>query len=339
MRQDVTRKRLLVKVLQMYYLENQTQEVIARKNHVSRATVVRLLAEGREKGLVKISIEDPMLESLDLEKELKSLFAVNDVLVSSLTSADSAKMKEGIGDLAADYLVRKIRDGMTIAVSAGSTMNAVSNSLQPSTSKNVSVISLHGGCNERSTINPDDIARSFAERLGAKCFYINAPALAESRQKRNALIAEGRIQAILERIRNADMAVVGIGDLSAHTLVVKSNLPDGDALIAEVVRKGAVGELMGHYFDKLGRKIECELDNRIIGIEIDDLKRIPTVVAIAGGKGKVEAIRSILRSGSCNVLITDIGAARELLQEPPPARARSGSRPVSAIVETKRRRR
>ncbi len=339
MTQEVMRRRLLVEVLQMYYLENQTQEAIARKNGVSRATVVRLLAEGREKGLVKISIQDPMLESLDLEKGLKAAYNLNDARVSALSPADVGKMKEAIGELAADYIVRKIRDGMTLAVSAGSTMNVVSGCLQSPGSKNVSVISLHGGCNERSTVNPDDIARSFAEKLGAKCFYINAPALAESRQKRNSILKETRIRAILERIRHADMAVVGVGDLSAHTLVVKSNLPDGDALIAEVLRKGAVGELIGHYFDRLGRKIDCDMDNRIIGIGIDELKRIPTVVAVAGGKGKVEAIESILRSGSCNVLITDMVAARELLKAPSGTESRRGSRSDRATGKTTSKRR
>lgn len=339
MNQSTTRKRLLVKVLQMYYLENQTQEAIARKSGVSRATVVRLLAEGREEGLVKITIRDPLLESFELERKLKAIYSLSEALVGNLTPADPSKLKGAIGELAAEYILGNIRDGMTLAVSAGSTLFAVSTCLQPSTLKNVSVISLHGGCNEKSTINPNDIARSFAEKLGAKCFYINAPALAESRQKQSALISESRIQAVLDKIRHANIAIVGIGDLSAHTLVVKSNLPDGDALIAEVLRKGAVGELLGHYFAADGRKIECEMDNRIIGIGIDDLKRIPIVAAVAGGEGKVEAIKSILKSGSCNVLITDIDAARALLKEPPVAEPHSGSRSARAAVEPKRKRR
>jgi DNA-binding transcriptional regulator LsrR (DeoR family) len=325
MNQETTRKRLLVKVLQMYYLENQTQEAIARKSGVSRATIVRLLAEGREEGLVKITIRDPLLESFDLERRLKAAYNLSEALVASLTPTDPSKLKGAIGELAAEYILGNIRDGMMLAVSAGSTMYAVSTCLQPSTFKNVSVISLHGGCNEKSTINPDDIARSFAEKLGAKCFYINAPALAESRQKRNAIISERRIQAILAKIRHANMAIVGIGDLSAHTLVVKSNLPDGDALIAEVLRKGAVGELLGHYFAEDGRKIDCEMDNRIIGIGIDELKRIPIVAAVAGGESKIKAIESVLRSGFCNALVTDIGTARALLNDPALPATQGGS--------------
>jgi len=318
----------------MYYLENRTQETIAKQNGVSRATVVRLLAEGREKGLVRISIQDPMLESLDLERGVQAAYGLKEVLVASFGPTEPAAVKKALGEFAAACLARKIREGMTIAVSAGSTMNAVAACLESPGVRDLSVVSMHGGCNERSAINPDDIARSFAEKLGARCYYLNAPALAESRQKRNALLHETRIRTILDLIRNADMAVVGIGDLSAHTLVVTSNLPDGDALISEVLAKGAVGELMGHYFDGEGRRIVCDLDNRIVGIGIDDLKKIPVVVAVAGGAGKVGAIRSILRSGSCNVLITDVSAARELAKEALPPSAGNAARVARATTRT-----
>jgi DNA-binding transcriptional regulator LsrR (DeoR family) len=313
MTQASLKERFLVRVLKMHYLENLTQQAIAQTLGISRASVVRLLAEGKDRGMVKVVIEAAALENLQIEEDLRKRYGLADVVISDVSSGEIGKVKQQIGRLASEYLLGCIREGTTVAVSAGSTLYEVAMQMMPTGFANVSVVSMHGGINERSPVNPNDVARTFAERTGANCYYINAPALAESETTRSTLLADSQIRAVLDRIRGSQIALVGIGDLTSHTLVVKSCLPDGKRLIAEVLSKGAVGEALGHYFTALGQKIECELVRRIVGIEPDGLKGIPKVIAVAAGESKTKAIASVLRSGYCNILITDSSTGRQLL--------------------------
>lgn len=58
-----------------------------------------------------------------------------------------------------------------------------------------------------------------------------------------------------------------------------------------------------------------DLGERCITVEADRLRRIPEVVAIAGGLRKAEAIGAVLRSGLVTSLVTDTAAADFLLTE------------------------
>ncbi|MCK5076910.1 MAG: RNA polymerase subunit sigma-70, partial [Calditrichia bacterium] len=56
-----------------------------------------------------------------------------------------------------------------------------------------------------------------------------------------------------------------------------------------------------------------DLNNRTIGIELEEIKKKPYSIAVAGGKEKLNAIRAGLKGKYFNVLITDEWIANELL--------------------------
>ena len=78
---------------------------------------------------------------------------------------------------------------------------------------------------------------------------------------------------------------------------------------------GAVGDILGHCFDRQGHFIETDLEERLIGIPISLLREVEERVAIAGGDYKLTAIRGALRSGIVTTLVTDDHTAARLLQE------------------------
>ena len=81
----------------------------------------------------------------------------------------------------------------------------------------------------------------------------------------------------------------------------------------EMRRQGAVGDICLRFFDQMGKPIKSTLNSRVINIELETLKRVGHVVAVAGGPGKVPAILGALRSQRINALITDRQTAESLL--------------------------
>ena len=111
-----------------------------------------------------------------------------------------------------------------------------------------------------------------------------------------------------------DAVLIGIG----------SNLPDSNSLIRsgyiskseiEIIRsQGAVGNLLGRVIDRNGNICNLEINDRVIGLEMEKLKGIPMRIGVAGGIEKSEAILGVLHRGYINVLVTDESAALRILQ-------------------------
>jgi DNA-binding transcriptional regulator LsrR (DeoR family) len=78
---------------------------------------------------------------------------------------------------------------------------------------------------------------------------------------------------------------------------------------------GAVGDICLRFFDERGQPVSSALDGRVLGIPADLLREIPRRVAVAGGQRKFAAVRAALRGGWLNALITDLGAARRLVDD------------------------
>jgi DNA-binding transcriptional regulator LsrR (DeoR family) len=109
------------------------------------------------------------------------------------------------------------------------------------------------------------------------------------------------------------LAITGIGSVDERDssflragLITRNDL----ALLRE---QGVVGETTGRFFDAMGRTEGIEINRRVIGIELEDLRRIPKVVAVARGLTKAPAILAALRSRYLTVLATDNITARAVL--------------------------
>ncbi len=113
---------------------------------------------------------------------------------------------------------------------------------------------------------------------------------------------------------NANIAIVGIGNPEPDTLMRANKLFTEDEF-DWLLSKGAVGDIGLRFFDRDGNPIRGDINNRIIGLDLERLRKIPRVIGIAGGPEKFEVIRAALRGKFINVLITDINNAHRLLEE------------------------
>jgi DNA-binding transcriptional regulator LsrR (DeoR family) len=132
---------------------------------------------------------------------------------------------------------------------------------------------------------------------------------------RDSLLADPQISDTMALSAKSDVAMVGIGVPVPDSVVMQAG-----AILAEEVEQlkaqGAVGDIALRFFDKDGQPIKHEINDRIIGLDLDQIQRIPRVIGVAGGAEKFEVIRAALRGRFINVLVTDDRIAARLLEKP-----------------------
>jgi DNA-binding transcriptional regulator LsrR (DeoR family) len=180
----------------------------------------------------------------------------------------------------------------------------------------LSVVSLLGGMTHSRGINPSAVARRMADAFGAECYQLTAPVFVANELIRNALWTERGLRELHQRARRVDLALVSVGDVSEQaTLFREGLLPRSQ--ISNLVRAGAVGEVLCQFIDAEGRVVEHALNRRAVAVELKDLARVPKIVFAAGGNRKVQALRAAFKALPVSVLITDEAAARGLLDMRP----------------------
>jgi DNA-binding transcriptional regulator LsrR (DeoR family) len=306
-------RELLARIAHRWYLDDRTQSEIAHEFGLSRPKVQRLLVRARQTGVVQIRIDTPRGVDLGLEARLIEAFGLTDAIVSP-SDPDPETQRAAVARAAAGYLERRLSDGTVVAVSHGRDIGAIPRHFRPSAPVDAVFASAMGGS---PTIdlptNPNEIGRALAERSGGRAESLFAPAYVESARVRDSLHAQEAIAHVLRAAASADLALVGIGGTDDDCTMVRSRCLD----VAEIGRlreQGAVGDVLGNYVDVHGELIASPHSSRLVGLSVDDLRRIPHVVAVVSGSEKPRATLGVLRAGIVDVLIVDETNARTVLE-------------------------
>jgi DNA-binding transcriptional regulator LsrR (DeoR family) len=306
---------LLARVASLYYEKNLTQAEIARQLKISRPQISRLLAEGRQTGVVKIVIHHPPEKYASLKHELQDRFKLIEVLVLASGNLGYAQLVERLGTIAARYLEDRLQDGMILGISWNTGVYQVVNALQAARQKKVTVVQLTGAV---GSINPlldgPDLTRWLAQNLGGQYKYLPAPLLVESAATRQALLQDRSIREPLALMDKLDLALVGIGSLSPALSGLLSAGYISETELREIIRQGGVGDICSYHYDLHGNILPLELHQRLIGISLDSLKQTPCVIGVGGGIDKAASILGALRLGVIDCLVTDEIAARAVLK-------------------------
>jgi DNA-binding transcriptional regulator LsrR (DeoR family) len=114
-------------------------------------------------------------------------------------------------------------------------------------------------------------------------------------------------------VRASNKALIGVCTVKRNSLIFEARLFSED-LSREYISKGAVGVICGRFFDRNGVPVLGSADNRMIGLTLEELRRIPCRIAVAGGREKTEAMLGALRGQYITDLVTDEATARCLLE-------------------------
>ncbi len=298
----------------MYYDKNLTQGEIGQQLNISRPQVSRLLAEGREEGIVEIIIHYPTKQS-SLERELADRFGLKDARVLYPGRSGYAQIVEKLGSLAARHLEERLQDGMIIGISWNTGVYQVVNALRAAHQKRVTVIQLTGTVGSIGPmIDGPDLTRWLAQTLGGQYKYLSAPLLVENHVMRQALLQDRSIREVMALMERMDMALIGIGSLhpALSSMLRAGYISEGE--LREMIRQGGVGDICSYHYDLHGNLLPLELHQRLVGVSLQTLEQTPYVMGVGGGIDKAAAVLGALRLKVIDCLITDEIAARAVLK-------------------------
>lgn len=317
-------ERFLMKVVDMYYKDEMSQEKIAKKLDVSRTTISRALSKAKKEGYVKIIIDFPAENSIELEKKLEEKYQLKEAV--AVRSGNEEASDYLVAKEAALYLARVIKSNMLLGVTWGRTMKKIVDAFDSDQIgrqlkvKGVEVVPMLG-TTVPETADREDLRLSYssllsnklAEMAGGISYSLPAPMYVRNLETKNVLLKEPQIAEALKKARNCRIGIFGIGTMSEHSSLAALDKEKKD-MILEMSEKGGAGELIGRVFDREGNAITSEIDERLIGLTLEEIRKIPTRVGVAFGREKTGAIHAAVNSGIINVLITDSLTAERLLK-------------------------
>lgn len=307
-------KRLMIKVCELYYIQNRSQKEISALLGISRPQICRLITAAREMEIVNISIANPYIRETELEKQLIERYSINDTWVVDSSCTDDGNFMQSFAREAARLIEDYIPQDSRVGVMSGYTGKAIIDSMEQSSKKLKTVVPLIGGISTTNmSVHADTLALKLAALHGASALNLNAPAVVSDASLAASLKKEESIGKVLEAGRKVDISLVGIGTLSTRaTNIQLGSLKKQD--VDELHSQGAVASICSSYLNQDGQEVGEEITHRSIGVSLSEMKK-SRIIAAAIGESKVEAIRAVLKSGKIDVLVTDILTAKKVLED------------------------
>ena len=314
-RPSIDHLRLITKAARMHYVQGARQTDIADRLGISQAGVSRLLRLAEEHGIVRSVVVPPEGLYPDLEDGLTETYGLDAAYVVDIGSSDSG-IAQVLGVAAASCLAHEFDAGGILGFTSWSTtLREMARLLEPRPeSKITHVVETLGDLGSPLLQHKADVATmQFAKALDAEATFLRAPGVMSSGALRNATMGDGHVQRAIRLLDKLDVAFVGIGPADFH-----GPLEEGDNFfaakqLAEVRAAGAVGQLHQRFIDGLGQPIATPLDDLVIGITLQQLRKAKRRIAVAGGKSKLQALAATLRGKWLDVLVTDVNSANALL--------------------------
>lgn len=309
----IPREQFLYEISKLHYMDKISQKELASIYKVSTATISRTLQEAQDLEIVSIKVNDVFGAKRRLENGLESKYKLKKAIVSFAAGSDENLIKNIIGKSAASFINEIIQENMAIGIAWGSSLYEMVKFLKPKPLNNLKVVDLIGSIGKLfSNTNASELARKFAQNFNARNYFLNSLAMVQNRQTKEYLMKEKEIKDVLDMAKELDMAIVSIGTVSFNSIMIKDLKIDKD-VIEDIKSRGALGDICFRFFDKKGNKVQTEFDNRIVGIGLEDFKKVKIKVCVSGGLSKLEAIEAALNNKLVDILITDNMVAEGLL--------------------------
>ncbi len=298
---------LMTAVARQYYIEGKTRVEIAEQLGSSRFKVARLLELARTLGVVTITIKPRGLVDSELSEKLKQRFGLTQALVVWADGDDPEDLYGQLGRAAARHLTETITTKDVLGFDTGRTVSRIADHLDSLPPCDVVQLSGLAGTVQ---LNGLEILRRVTEVNGGTAYPLYAPMIAPDASAATAYRQQPELRMASERYRHLTTAIVSVGSWHPPVSQVHDRLNKTER--QTLLKAGAAAETCALMFDQQGNPVQG-LDDRRIGIPLAELKAVPNVIAVAGGRDKANAIHALLRSGTVNTMVTDIGTAERLI--------------------------
>lgn len=295
-----------------FHLEGRSKTELAEEFGLSRFKVARMLDEARELGLVDVRITLPTQIDAELSTLLGQRYDLRRAIVVDVPEPSEGAVRAELGAVAADLLAELVGEDDVLGLSCSRTVAAATEALTGLAA--CTVVQLTG------TLAGPDIEAGSVESVrraaavgGGKGFPIYGPLLLPDAATARALAGQAAIRATIEQFDRVGIAMVAIGAWAEELSTVWALAESADRRRA--AKAGAVGEIGGRLFGAGGEAIHTELDDRVLGVTLDQLRKTPEVIGLIYGARRAEAASAALRGGLVSTVVTDTSLARALLEE------------------------
>ncbi len=298
----------------LYYVAGNTQDEIAAKLGISRQSAQRLVSLAVSEGLVKVRLDHPLADCLELAVRLRERFGLSFCeVVPTDPASDSTTL--GIADAAAAEIERQLKspDMKVMAIGTGRSLKAAGELLPRINAPDKKIVSLTGNFAPDGSAAFYSVIFTMAEVVNARHYPLPLPVVAASPEERDLLHQQIMVHSTLDLAAEADVTFVGIGDLGAKAPLVEDGFITKKELKA-LKDAGAVMEILGWAFDAEGRLIEGLTNARVASAPLPAPEH-SLVIAVAKGAAKLPGIRVAVSRPLVNGLITDEWTAEKLLAD------------------------
>lgn len=316
-RLDIQQMRQVAKAARLHHLQGKRQAEIAEEMGVSQASVSRFLALAGEYGIVRTIVVPPEGLYPELEDGLAAAFGLQAAYVVDVGARENG-IEQILGAAAAQCLSDKLSGGPVLGLTSwSSTLREMARQMEPRASTGIKlVVETLGDLGSPRLQHEAALAtQQMARALDAEPVFLRTPGVMPSPELRRAALQDAHVQAALRLLDQVDIAFVGAGPADFH-----GPLEDGDNFftteqLAAVRAAGAVGQLHQRFIDVNGEPVKTELDKLVVGITLEQLRRVKRKIVVAGGAAKHAALLAALRGKWIDVLVTDVNSANYLMTQ------------------------
>ncbi|MDD3362999.1 MAG: sugar-binding domain-containing protein [Hespellia sp.] len=301
------------RVLKKHFLLRMNQKDVAESEEISTATVSRIINKAIDMGYVTYSLNVEVESVMYLEEEIKQKFDLDYVSVTHVDIEDAGLIANDVSNMAAKYLNRIIRNGDIIGVSWGNTLSKIADNLIPMETKNVTVIGLNGGVskNTKST-GAEVIVQKFANNYEGTGYILPFPSFVDSQEIVNVIRQDSQMVELFFLIEHANILLFSVGALKDDSVLIQSGYVTTEQY-AKLRLQGFVGDICSRYFKEDGSYLNDQLYQRVIGINLEELKSKDHKICIVTDEQKAHGLYGALKGGYVSSLFVDELTARALL--------------------------
>jgi deoxyribonucleoside regulator len=310
---ELERKRFLAKIASLYYLEGLTQQNIADKLNISRTKVSRNLNRARSEGITEIKINYPTKDFSNLEYQIEKKYKIKECIITSTLESNEAIIEAMSGSFN-NILSRILKDGSYIGIGWGRSLGEISKYINVMEKSNIKVVPMIGGLGKTGTgVHTNSVAKNIADRMNGISYMIHSPAVLDNREAKEIVEKDSNVSEIMEMSLKIDTAIIGMSDLGMDSTLIKTgSFSAEDFKYLESL--DIVGDVNLIFIDENGNHVPNKIDERIVRVPLDGLKKIDHVIGVAFGRRKLKILLGALRGQIINILFTDEETAIEIIK-------------------------
>lgn len=311
----VNELRLIARVAQMYHIEGKRQSEIAELLRLSQATVSRMLKRAEQEEIVRTTVIPPQGTFADLETALRQRYGITEAIVVDCSEDRDGAIMARIGEAAAHFLEVTLQQDEIIGFSSWSQtiLRMVDNIHPMKGAKAKYVVQMLGGMGDSSVqTHATELTARLSRLTGGEPRLLLVQGVTSSRDAKLVMLGDPVVRGTMDLFDRLTLAIVGIGAVEPSEFLARSGNVFSREEMALLYDAGAVGEISFRFYDREGRQVITPLDDRVIGVTLQALRKADRVMALAGGASKTDAIAGALRLGVIDILVTDKFTAARL---------------------------